>query len=137
MLVAPLGVRAQQADSLRLRLDHILAPLDKSQVPTRLLADYAAPLARLTSFDGTLADSTRTTPLLFRALYATAATACLYGTNPLLDLPDYNQRVAAVEATSETVIPVMVQRVDYARLRPDAVSQNLLSVQNGQLYAPH
>jgi hypothetical protein len=86
VLAAPLGVRAQQADSLRLRLDHILAPLDKSQVPTRLLADYAAPLARLTSFDGTLADSTRTTPLLFRALYATA---CITGANPLLDLPTY------------------------------------------------
>jgi hypothetical protein len=39
-----------------------------------------------------------------------------------------------VEASSETIIPVMVQRVDYPRLRPDAVSQNLLTAQNDQLY---
>ncbi len=83
VLAAPLGVRAQQPDSLRLRLDQVFAPLDKSQVPTRLLASYAVPLAPLTSFNGTLADSTRTTATLFRALYATAATACITGLNPL------------------------------------------------------
>lgn len=125
---------AQQADSLSLQLNAVFANVDKSQVPTRLLADYALPLLPLASFNGTLADSTRTNPTLFRALYATAYTSCIYGPNPLASLPAYNAQVDAVEATSPTLIPTMVQRLDYARLRPDALSQNLLSVSNNQLY---
>jgi hypothetical protein len=127
--------RAQSpTGSLRQQLDYHFANLDKSQVPTRLLAEYARPLVPLTYFDGSLADSNRTNASLFRALYATAASACIYGASPLPTLPDFNQRVQAAEAASETVIPVMVARLDYASVRPDAFSQNLLSLQNGQVY---
>ncbi|GAB3636587.1 hypothetical protein GCM10027422_21770 [Hymenobacter arcticus] len=103
-------------------------------MPTRLLAEYGLPLLPLTSFNGTLADSTRTNPTLFRALYASAYTACIWGANPLASLPAYNAQVEAVEASSPTLIPIMVQRIDYATLRPEARSQNLLSVQDNQLY---
>ncbi|MDO7887509.1 hypothetical protein [Hymenobacter cheonanensis] len=120
------ALHAQQTDSLSLRLNAVFANVDKSQVPTRLLADFALPLVPLASFNGTLADSTRTNPTLFRALYATAYTACLSGPNPLATLPAYNAQVDAVEATSPTLIPIMVQRLDYAQLRPDALTANLL-----------
>ncbi|GAB3636588.1 hypothetical protein GCM10027422_21780 [Hymenobacter arcticus] len=128
------GLQAQQVDSLGLKLDAVFANVDKSQVPTRLLAEYGLPLLPLTSFNGTLADSTRTNPTLFRALYASAYTACIWGANPLASLPAYNAQVEAVEASSPTLIPIMVQRIDYATLRPEARSQNLLTVQNQQLY---
>lgn len=127
-------LHAQQPDSLSLKLNAVFANIDKSQVPTRLLMEYGLPLFRLSSFNGALADSTRTNSTIFRALYASAYTACITGTNPLKSLPDYNAQVEAVEANDATVIPIMVQRIDFATLRPDAVSQNLLSVQNNQLY---
>ena len=54
MLAAPLGARAQAADSLHRQLDYIFAPLDKSQVPTRLLAEYGTPLVKLPPYNGML-----------------------------------------------------------------------------------
>ena len=56
-LVGAVQLRAQAIDSLKYKLDYLLAPLDKSQVPTGLLAGYGASLAPMTSFNGVLADS--------------------------------------------------------------------------------
>lgn len=81
-LLGPARLWAQTTDSLRLKLDAVFANLDRSQVPTGLLDAYAYPLAPLAPFQGQLADSTRTNASLFRALYATAYTACIYGPTP-------------------------------------------------------
>ncbi|GAA3938387.1 T9SS type A sorting domain-containing protein [Hymenobacter algoricola] len=113
---------------------YVLAPLDKSQIPTGFLSDYAIPLVPLDVFNGTLTDSSRTTPNGFRALYGTAYTANIYGTNPLPTLQTLNSRVSAAVATAGTTIPLMVQRIGYAAIRADAFSANLLSLQNGQAY---
>ena len=70
-LATPLRLSAQATDTLHQQLDYVLAPLDRSQVLTGRLADYAYPYAPLTYFTGnTLADSTRTNPSLWRALHA-------------------------------------------------------------------
>lgn len=134
-LIGPESLQAQVTDSMRYKLDQVFAPLDKSQVPTGLLDGYALPLAPLAPFNGALADSTRLTPTLFRCLYGTAYTACIYGANPLTTLQNLNIRTAAAEAAAgPATIPVMVQRIDYATVRPDAFSQNLLRIQNRQVY---
>lgn len=134
-LLDPARLLAQSTDSLRLRLDQVFVYLDKSQVPTGRLDAYATPLLPLAPFNGTLADSTRTTPTVFRALYATAYTACIYGTNSLPTLQSFNASVASAEASAgPAVIPLMAQRIDYATVRPDAFSQNLLTFQTQQVY---
>ncbi|GAA4356306.1 hypothetical protein GCM10023185_19990 [Hymenobacter saemangeumensis] len=56
------------ADSLRQQLAYIFAPLDKSQVPTGCLANYAVPLA---ANNGTLVDSNRSDNSVWRLAYAT------------------------------------------------------------------
>ena len=125
---------AQTGDPTRATLDNLFAPLDKSQVPTGLLAESALPLVPLDVFNGTLTDSSRTTPDGFRYVYATLYTARVAGTQPLLNVQDYNTRTATAEAAvGSGTIPVMVQRVSYAAVRPDAFSQNLLAYQNGQV----
>ncbi|GAA4509565.1 hypothetical protein GCM10023172_43240 [Hymenobacter ginsengisoli] len=134
-LLGPVCLRAQQADSLRFKLDYLFAHLDKSQVPTGRLDAYATPWLPLSAFNGTLADSTRTTPAVFRALYATAYTASIYGPNMMATLPSYNSTVAAAETTAGAgTIPVMAQLITYATVRPDAFSQNLLTLQSQQVY---
>lgn len=133
-LLGPAQLRAQTSDPTRVALDNLFAPLDKSQVPTGLLAESALPLVPLDVFNGTLTDSSRTTPDGFRYVYATLYTALVAGTQPLLSVQDYNARTSAAEtAFGPGVIPVMVQRVNYAMVRPDAFSQNLLAYQNGQV----
>ena len=132
-LFGPASLRAQGSDPTRATLDNVFAPLDKSQVPTGFLAEYALPLVPLGVFNGTATDSSRTTPDGFRFIYGTIYSARIYGPNPLPTLPDLNARLAAAEAAAGATIPVMVQRIDYAAVRPDAFSANLLSIQNGQV----
>lgn len=83
-LLGPGRLRAQAVDSLRYKLDQVFTPLDRSQVPIGLLDAYAHPLVPLAPFNGVLQDSVLLNPDLFRGLYATAYTACIYGDNLFL-----------------------------------------------------
>lgn len=128
-------MRAQGTDSLRQHLDQLFANVDKTQIPASYLEEYGLRFLPLDVFDGTLTDSSRTTPDGFRYVYATLYTALVAGTQPLLSVPTYNSRTTAAEAAAGPgTIPVMVQRVSYASVRPDAFSQNLLTYQNGQVH---
>ncbi len=134
-LLQAAALRAQVIDSMRYQLDQVFANVDKSQIPTRLLDAYALPLVPLAPFNGVLQDSVLLNPDLFRGLYGTAYTACIYGTNPLPTLQDFNTRLATAEAAAgPATLPVMMQLISYATIRPEARSQNLLTVQNQQLY---
>ncbi|MGI4759090.1 MAG: T9SS type A sorting domain-containing protein [Janthinobacterium lividum] len=139
LLLATLGMRVAQAqtapDATRQYLDNLVAPLDKSQVPTGFLVEYGVPLVPLDVFNGTLTDSSRTNPDGFRFIYATAYSAWLgSGANPLPSPLDLNASISAAVAANPSAIPVMVQHIDYATVRDDAFSSNLLSYQNNQLF---
>ncbi len=126
-------VQAQAPDPTRQYLDNLVAPLDKTQVPTGFLAEYAVPLVPLDVFNGTLTDSSRTNPDGFRFIYTTVYSAWLgSGNNPLPSPLELNSRLEAATAAN-TAIPVMVQHIDYATVRPDAFDTGLLSFQNNQL----
>jgi len=132
----PAQAQTAQPDAAQQYLDNLVAPLDKAQVPTGLLAEYAMPLVPLDVFNGTLTDSSRTNPDGFRFIYTTAYSAWLgSGNNPLPTPLELNDRIkAAVVANGTTAIPVMVQHIDYASVRDDAFSSQLLSFQNDQLF---
>ena len=121
-------------DSLRQRLDYVFAPLDKSQVPTGCLAEYAIPLLTLEPFTGTLTDSSLTNAQAWRMLYATWTSSRVAGTTTLPSLAEVNTRWDAAVAATPASIPVAVQRLDYATLRPDARTANMLTVQNDQFH---
>lgn len=136
LLLTLLGInqaQAQAPDPTRQYLDNLVAPLDKTQVPTGFLAEYAVPLVPLDVFNGTLTDSSRTNPDGFRFIYTTVYSAWLgSGNNPLPSLLELNSRLEAATAAN-TAIPVMVQHIDYAAVRPDAFNAGLLTFQNNQL----
>jgi alpha/beta superfamily hydrolase len=129
----PLSV-APVSDTLRKKLNLVFSPLDKSQVPTKYLEQYGNPLIPLDLFNNTLTDSSRTNALAFRFLYATLSSSRIYGTSSMPTLATVNTRITNIEKTYPKAIPIAVLRWDYATLRPDAVSANLLRVQNDQLY---
>ena len=122
-------------DPTRAALDNVFANVDKNQVLNGYLAEYALPLVPLDIFNGTLTDSSRTTPDGFRFIYGTIYSANTRPTNRLPTLQDVNARIAAAEAAAgPTTIPIMVQRVIYEAVRSDAFSANLLTIQNGQVF---
>lgn len=93
------------------------------------------PLAPLANFNGAvLRDTGRTDMDGFRHLYATALSSRLYGTETLPDLPVFNQRVLAAAPAPGGAIPVAVQYIGYARLRPDAETAGLVTLQNEQIF---
>ncbi|GAA3930529.1 hypothetical protein [Hymenobacter algoricola] len=132
----PSFLLAQAPDPLRQRLDAVFAPLDKSQVPTGRLAEYATPLLPLDSYPGTLADTNYTDMSAFRVLYATVQSARVYGQDTLPDLLAFNARLKAIGLTAPGTgpIPLAVQYVAYAAVRHEAFSQDLLRAQNEQLH---
>ncbi len=136
LLLALLGIhhaQAQAPNPTRQYLDNLVAPLDKTQVPTGFLAEYAVPLVPLDVFNGTLTDSSRTNPDGFRFIYTTVYSAWLgSGNNPLPSPLELNSRLDAATAAN-TGIPVMVQHIDYATVRSDAFDTGLLTFQNNQL----
>lgn len=125
---------AQTTDSLRQAVDHIFAPLDKTQVPVPYLAEYGTRLASLTPFNGTLTDSSVATLTMWRMLYASLGSSNVGRPSPLPLLPDLNTALAAQVAAAPAAIPLLVQCLPYATLRPDARTAGLLVARNGQLY---
>ena len=135
LLLGGAPVRAQTADPVQQKRDLVFANLDKSQVPTGRLAEYALPLAPLRLFDGSLRDSGRTDMDGFRHLYVMALSGRLAGAESLPTLAVLNQRVrAAAPAGPSAAIAVAVQYIAYARLRPDAETAGLVRLQNEQLF---
>ncbi|GAB3861244.1 hypothetical protein GCM10028822_40420 [Hymenobacter terrigena] len=120
-------------DSVRLYLDNMFANLDPAQVPTPYLEEYGFRFAPLRLFAGTLQDSNRTTATLWRLLYASVLSGNINGPCNLPMLPDLNAALNT-QATAGPAIPVLVQRLNYAALRPDAVAAGLLTGQNEQLF---
>lgn len=136
----PLCARAQHAraqsaapDSVRLTLDQLFAHVDKTQVPTPFLEEYGHRFLPLDAFAGTRTDSSLMTMQAWRLLYATVFSGNCQATNPLPALATINQTLAARLAASP-VIPLAVQRINYAALRPDALTAGLFTEQNQQLY---
>ena len=137
LLSAPFASQAQMSgsDSLRLQLNTIFAPLDKSQVPTAYLEEYgvrlplAAPLRR---------HAHRFQPHHARSLHylrAALRSARVTGTDTLPSLPELNRRLEARrQGPAGAPNPIAVQYMSYNRIRPDALQNNLLTVQNNQLY---
>jgi len=122
------------ADSLRRKLYQVFAHIDANQVPTGYLAEYATPLLPLDTYSGTvLADSNLTDMDVFRQLYVTVASGRVLGQDTLPDLLAFNARRQAAEGAS-SAIPLAVEYLAYARIKPTALQDNLLSAQNEQVY---
>ena len=118
---------AQTADSLRQAIDHIFAPLDKAQVPVPYLAEYGNRFTSLTPYNGALTDSSVATLTAWRLLYASVLSGNVGRPSPLPPLPDLNAALAAQVAATPAAVPLVVQCLGYATLRPDALTAGLLT----------
>ncbi|AMR28849.1 hypothetical protein A0257_18265 [Hymenobacter psoromatis] len=125
--------QTQPTDSARQYLSNLFAPLDKSQLPTPYLEDYGYRFMPLRLFNGTLSDSARTSLPVWRQLFATVVSGTLKGSDDLPALSDINTRLTQ-QKNASGAIPLLIERLDYATLRPNAIQAGLLRAQNGQLF---
>ena len=121
------------ATPLQTKIYQVFGSLDVGLVPTGYLSGYGIPLVPLAAFDGTLADSTRTSADVWRQALATLLTSRVLGSETLPRLDTLAARLDRVRPPAAP-IPIALARLDYAAFRPDAVTAGLIAVQNQQLY---
>jgi hypothetical protein len=116
---------------LRLKLNTVYQNINKTQIPTGFLAEYAHPLLPMQAFNGTLVDSVRTDADVWRQLYGTTYTAYIGNTtHPMPELSALNTIVAGVQ----NAIPISMLHWNYNDMKANAVTTNLLSITNDQLF---
>jgi len=137
-LTLPIQLFAQR-DSTRTEPDlvgetlaSIFQNVDKSQVPTGYLEQYASPLLEFGPFNGTLLDSNKISITPWRFLYVGMQAARIYGPAQMTPLPDVNTLID--NHTIGNTIPISLLHFNYATIRPDAVAANLLTVSGNQLF---
>lgn len=126
--------QAQSLDSAAQKLASLFANVDKSQVPTGYLSEADLRFLELRNYRGTLSNSSLTDQSVLRYLRLQQASARVAGTDTLPQVRAYNARLVAAQASAGRAIPLTVQWMQYATIRPDALDQNLLRAQGEQLF---
>lgn len=134
-----------QIDPLRQKLDSIFRYVDKSQIPTGYLKEYGSEFLPLHWFNGILTDSNAVNGVdIFRTAYCDLITSKLPAqpvtpearVRPqfyaLLPLPQVNALIDS--AITNVASPIVILYGKYASLSPTALSDNLLTVSNQQIY---
>lgn len=130
----PARAQLSGSDSLQAKLTSVFANMDKSQVPSGYLYEAGVRLLEPRFYNGILSDSNRTDMDVLRYLRLILRSARVYGTDTLPTVPAYNARLDAATAVGGSAIPLSMQYMQYATIRPDALQNNLLRVQNEQVF---
>ncbi|MBS1487268.1 MAG: hypothetical protein JST43_06725 [Bacteroidetes bacterium] len=122
-------------DPLRTKLNTVFANISRTPITTGYLSDYATPLLPLENFNGILTENNRTTLNGWRMLYATWFTSYIAGTtNPNTGLTAVNSAIASAQNSNGGSVVIPMLHINYNSLRSDAVTANLLRVNNNQLF---
>ena len=125
-----------QTDLVRQKLDSIFQYIDKAQIPTGYLKEYGAELMPIHCFNGVLTDSNAIADIdCFRATYTDISTAKIQSLLPLMtDLTVVNTSIDSLRNITASATPIAILYGSYASLRDDALSLNLFSITNQQIY---
>jgi hypothetical protein len=92
-----LFAQAQTTDSVRIAINNILAPLNKSLIPTGILAENSYPLLDLSTYNGQLTAENSISFSQWRLLYEQALSGAYVAPVGLPDITqlniDYNEQV--------------------------------------------
>jgi hypothetical protein len=98
------------------------------------LKEYGYPFLPMNAYNGTLVDSNRTEMTVWRMLYASFLTSYVGTGVPTLPALSAVNTTIANKQTSSGAIPISLLHANYNDLRSDAISANLMSISNQQLF---
>jgi hypothetical protein len=129
LLLFAANAKAQTPDTSTIDklIKYILQPLDKSQIPTSLLAEYGIPMLDLPTFNGILTDSNKVDINIFRTLaFQMQTNYCGTATSPVPAIATVNNSIASfIHDTLPVPIPIYLS--NYNSVKADAFINNLLS----------
>ncbi|WP_423130249.1 T9SS type A sorting domain-containing protein [Gaoshiqia sp. Z1-71] len=126
-----LNVNGQNTD-FKDQMSQIFANVDLSQVPSGLLYDYGLGLVADTLFDGTLVDDNMQALHLWKSLYTDIWSSQVNSSGNLTSLESVNQLIESNSSSSAVLIPVLFYK--YHRISPDAITNNLMYINNDQIF---
>ena len=123
-------------DPLKQRMDYIFGGLNQTEINTGILTDYGADLADHTLFDGVIRTNNEMDMNSWRALYASLLSSVINPSSNLIHLRTINERLQAYHAgydRNNPAVDLPSLFISYQTLREDAVSENLISINNDRL----
>ena len=125
--------KAQTTDSVRLAINNILAPLNKTLIPTGILAENSYPLLELSTYNGQLADNNTMDFSQMRLLYNQALSGSSVTQASLPNITELNIDYATANNNGANNV-ISIAFIKYASIKPSAITAGLMHVQNGQLF---
>lgn len=125
-----------EPDPLKQRMDHIFGVLDQSFIHTGILTDYGIDLANHTLFDGTIRTDNEMDMNTWRALYGSLLSSVINPSSNMIHLTTINDRLRTYAAgynRNNRSVDLPTLFIACQMLREDAVSQNLIYIENERL----
>ena len=127
---------AHAQDPYKTRVDYIFGSLNQAEINSGILTDYGLSLIDHTLYDGVIRTNNAMDMLTWRTLYGTLLASVINPSATLLHIKEINTRMDNLQVGYSSNNPIIDLPVMYARyqtLRTDAVTANLLKVQNEKL----
>ncbi|NHB69961.1 hypothetical protein, partial [Perlabentimonas gracilis] len=130
LLVLCLGGNSQ-AQTINEQLDFLFAPLNKSRITTGMLLERGLFPHSPMPFNGTLTDSSYTSPLLQRSLYVGLHSSVVSSAVSMASPEEFYGNLSTA-STSGVVLSMLHYNMN--RIKENALTTGLLSYHNGQLH---
>lgn len=133
MFFSSFFAKAQTTDSVRIAINNILAPLNKTLIPTGILAENTYPLLELSTYNGQLIADNTVDFSQWRLLYNQVLSGAYVAPVGLPDVTqlniDYN---TASNNNGNNVVSIAL--INYASIKPTAITDGYMYASNGQLF---
>jgi hypothetical protein len=120
-------------DQYRTQVSNIISPLDKSQIPTGYLYEYGYPAFHHTQLNGVRLDSNQISALTWRIVYSSTQSMHISGNSTMPSVADMQTITNPYQSNSEN-ITFGVLHTRFARVKDNALANNLFYMQNNQLF---
>ena len=125
--------KAQDTDSVRIAINNILAPLNKTLIPTGILAENGYPFLDLSVYNGQLTADNTIDFSQWRLLYNQALSGAYVAPIGLPGIAQLNTDYNAARNNGANNV-VSLSLINYASIKPTAITDGFMSVSNGQLF---
>jgi hypothetical protein len=125
--------KGQDTDSVRIAINNILAPLNKALIPTGILAENSYPLLDLSVYNGQLTADNTIDFSQWRLLYNQALSGAYTAPVGLPGIAQLNTDYNAARNDGVNNV-VSVSLINYASIKPTAITDGFMTVSNGQLF---
>ncbi|WP_422355362.1 T9SS type A sorting domain-containing protein [Roseivirga pacifica] len=123
-----------QSTDFSTKINHVFEHVDRGPVLTGLLWDYGFQFVDVLEYDGVIRTDNYLGGAEWRGLYASLYSQAFNMNFSLSDLDSYNSVAKNQQSIDGETVNFMMLHIEYNKLKSNAVTSNLMSVSNDQLY---